>query len=137
MKQQELVINEKRKYSRILFAANAFLAQGERQWSTLLLDLSLNGALVTCPNDFPTPTGTFSLGFTLPSSDITIQMAVELVHKREQLLGLKCHFIDIDSISHLKRIVELNLGDASILGRELTLFVEQHDQAASAPVIGQ
>lgn len=137
MKQQELAINEKRKYSRILFAANAFLKQEQRQWSTQLLDLSLNGALVKCPNDFPTPTGTFGLDFTLPSSDITIQMTVELVHQRDELLGLKCHFIDIDSISHLKRIVELNLGDASILGRELTFFVEQHDQAASAPVVGR
>jgi hypothetical protein len=39
---------------------------------------------------------------------------------------LKCNFIDVDSISHLKRMVELNLGDASLLNRELMLFIEKH-----------
>lgn len=68
-----------------------------------------------------------SLCFTLPESDIEISIDTELVHQKNAQLGLKCNFIDVDSISHLKRMVELNLGDASLLNRELMLFIEQHN----------
>ncbi|MEZ1338698.1 cyclic di-GMP-binding protein MapZ, partial [Enterobacter hormaechei] len=32
-----------------------------------------------------------------------------------------------DSISHLRRLVELNLGDEELLERELALLVSAHD----------
>ena len=113
-------MDERRKFSRILFATNAHLQQGVAQWETTILDLSLNGALVE---------DAITLSFILPESDIEIRMETELVHQKNAQLGLKCNFIDVDSISHLKRMVELNLGDASLLNRELMLFIEKHNIA--------
>ncbi|HXK57002.1 MAG TPA: PilZ domain-containing protein, partial [Gammaproteobacteria bacterium] len=34
-------------------------------------------------------------------------------------LGLRCVSIDMESIGHLRRLVELNLGDAELLHRDL------------------
>ena len=38
---------------------------------------------------------------------------------KDHHLGLFCHHIDIDSITHLRRLIELNLGDETLLQREL------------------
>jgi len=48
-----------------------------------------------------------------------VQMEVRLAHSRDGLLGFECRAIDLDSLSHLRRLVELNLGDARLLDREL------------------
>ena len=42
-----------------------------------------------------------------------------IAHQDENILGLSCEKMDIDSVSHLKRLVELNLGDQDLLEREL------------------
>lgn len=54
----------------------------------------------------------------------TIMMSVELVHKEKGRLGFKCKHIDIDSITHLRRLVELNLGNADMLERELSALID-------------
>jgi hypothetical protein len=51
-------------------------------------------------------------------------MSVELVHKEKGRLGFKCKHIDIDSITHLRRLVELNLGNADMLERELSALID-------------
>ncbi|MGL5392349.1 MAG: PilZ domain-containing protein [Shewanella sp.] len=120
-------MDNRRQFSRILFAANASLQQDNHQWQTTIIDLSLNGALVVEPEHFGHTDHPLQLRFILPGSDIALQMTTKLVHHQHGQLGLKCHFIDVDSISHLKRIIELNLGDASLLNRELALFIADHD----------
>jgi hypothetical protein len=46
-------------------------------------------------------------------------MEVVLTRAQPQSLGFVCRHIDLDSISHLRRLVELNLGDEQLLEREL------------------
>ena len=41
-----------------------------------------------------------------------------------ELIGFVCRHIDVDSISHLRRLVELNLGDEALLERELAALGE-------------
>jgi hypothetical protein len=36
---------------------------------------------------------------------------------------LRCENIDIDSITHLRRLVDLNAGDASLLDREFSALL--------------
>ncbi|NMH66565.1 PilZ domain-containing protein [Shewanella salipaludis] len=121
-------MDERRMFSRVLFAAPAQLHQKLRSWPTHILDLSLNGALVEEPQDFdPKPDEVLWLSLCLPDSDIQVRMETLLVHRDRRQLGLKCTHIDIDSISHLRRMMELNLGDASLLNRELLRFVQRHD----------
>ncbi|MGI3002826.1 PilZ domain-containing protein [Shewanella algae] len=121
-------MDDKRKFSRILFSLDAQLSRGEMVWDTHLLDLCLNGALVEEPADFA-PEGVLELSFRLPQSEVQLSMEAELVHRRNGRLGLKCALIDVESISHLRRLLELNLGDASLLHRELEQFIAEHEQS--------
>lgn len=45
-------MHERRQFLRVLFDRPAYLNHGEQSWSCQLLDLSLQGALVTLPNDW-------------------------------------------------------------------------------------
>lgn len=120
-------MDERRQFSRILFDAKATLTQHETVWPTTIHDLSLNGALVAEPSGFSPSEQPLQLSFTLGESDVVVSMETKLTHQKEGLLGLECLHIDVDSISHLRRMLELNLGDASLLNRELKMFIEVHD----------
>jgi hypothetical protein len=43
-----------------------------------------------------------------------------VVHEELEEVGLQCNAIDIDSISHLRRLIELNLGDDGQINKELS-----------------
>ena len=47
-------------------------------------------------------------------------MTAQVVHQTLEQLHLSCVNIDIDSISHLRRLIELNIGDATAAERELS-----------------
>jgi len=49
---------------------------------------------------------------------------VELKHVEGDHLGFKCQYIDLDSVTHLKRLVELNLGDPEMLEREFAHMID-------------
>lgn len=122
-------MDEKRKFSRISFAMDAQLSRADKVWTTNILDLSLNGALVEEPADFSTEHSPITLSFSLQGSDIQVEMETLLIHQKNGHLGLKCQHIDVDSISHLRRMIELNVGDSSMLNRELELFIADHEQS--------
>ena len=49
-----------------------------------------------------------------------IAMAVSLVRLDDVAIGFSCERIDLDSFLRLKRTIELNLGNAELLNRELS-----------------
>ncbi|MBB2495375.1 PilZ domain-containing protein [Aquipseudomonas ullengensis] len=116
--------NERRRFQRIAFDAATELTQGERRWAVVLQDVSLKGLLVERPRDWNgDPDQPFTATIKL-DGDIQLQMEVVLTRTRGELLGFVCRHIDLDSISHLRRLVELNLGDESLLERELAALGE-------------
>lgn len=117
-------MDDRRIFSRILFEANAQLYQKDQEWNTRILDLSLNGALVKKPDEFQSDEKSILLNFLLPESDIELNIEMEIVHLGDNFMGLKCLHADIESISHLRRLIELNHGDVSLLNRELDLFMK-------------
>ncbi|MFO6423580.1 PilZ domain-containing protein [Motilimonas sp. KMU-193] len=119
-------MSERRKFSRVVYEASASLELGEQHWPTQLLDLSLKGALVKTPASWSGQTGEeYVLNFTLGESNIELSMKVILCHQQADHLGLKTTSIDIESATHLKRLVELNMGDNELLHRELEQLVSQ------------
>ena len=115
---------ERRRFQRIAFDAATELAQGERRWSVALHDVSLKGLLVKRPRDWNgDPDQPFTASIAL-DANTQLQMEVVLTRTRNDLLGFVCRHIDLDSISHLRRLVELNLGDESLLERELAALGE-------------
>nr|WP_111977346.1 PilZ domain-containing protein [Algibacillus agarilyticus] len=113
-------MDERRRFNRIVFSTTAKLHLADEVWDVELVDLSLKGALVKTitPSDFD-PHHIYHMEFKLPDTDFTILMSVNIAHQEDGYLGLLCHHIDIDSVTHLKRMIELNLGDGEMLNREL------------------
>ncbi len=122
-------MKERRRFFRAGYLKPAQLQQGDQIWKTTLLDLSLQGALLKRPENWNAQAhGLFMLTFTLDDSDIQISMEVEPTHLDDNRLGVYCHHIDIDSVSHLRRLIELNVGDSELLLRELAHLIEDHQQ---------
>jgi len=110
----------RRHFTRIPMDNEVTLACGAQQWKSQLLDISLKGALLASAEDVgEIPECSGRLVFLLNETDVTIMMVGHIVHHEDGQLGFRCDNIDLDSITHLKRMVELNLGDESLLGREL------------------
>lgn len=111
---------EKRRFSRIPFDATVAILQGPQQWESHLLDISLKGALVAQPPEWSGNSGdAVRLEITL-GGDITIAMEATVSHIGNDTIGFRCNHIDLESISHLRRIVELNTGNEDLLHRELS-----------------
>ncbi|TBU82637.1 PilZ domain-containing protein [Phytopseudomonas dryadis] len=118
------IANERRRFQRIAFDAPTEIVQAERIWPVELHDISFKGLLIRRPKDWDGTTGqTFEARITLTDT-LRVVMQVELVHSEAKVLGFLCQHIDLDSMSHLRRLVELNLGDEQLLERELAALCE-------------
>ncbi len=114
---------ERRRFVRIAFDAKTELTQAGNSWPVKLLDLSLKGLLIEKPQPWHgDPEARFTANIHL-NDDTPVVMEVELVHDDHNQLGFHCSHIDLDSISHLRRLVELNLGDEAELERELAALL--------------
>lgn len=113
--------NDKRRFSRIPFSAKVHLVSTEGSWYCDLLDISLKGMLTTLPENWAGKTEEHYLAeMNLGESDVHIRMEVQVMHIEQDHVGFRCIHIDLDSISHLRRLVELNVGNAEILEREIS-----------------
>ncbi len=118
---------ERRHFSRVAFEAAAELVTTENNLRVQVLDLSLKGALLRLPGDgldSKLPAGSpCLLKIQLSALDTTIAMAGEVAHLQDGLAGVICRSIDLESITHLRRLIEMNLGDAALLDRELKSLI--------------
>lgn len=116
---------QKRQFTRIPFDADIRLVkQSGEAWDSRLYDISLKGALIAVPNNWQGNLGDeFLLEVFLAGEEIKIDMNVSIAHIEDGRVGFHCEFIDIDSISHLHRLMELNLGDEAQLEREISEMI--------------
>lgn len=116
--------DERRRFQRIDFDAPTELRQGERRWPVKLLDLSLKGLLIERPTPWDAdPSQDFDAIIHLDAHN-HVQMQVELRHEESKRLGFICLYIDVDSMTHLHRLVELNVADSTEMMRELRELIE-------------
>jgi len=116
--------SEKRHFHRIFYNSDVTLSNDSDTYPCQLVDLSLQGCLLR----FSTPwTHSADDLYTLKlqlSDESHITMKLSVAHVVANSVGLKCEHIDIDSISHLRRLVELNLGNSDLLERDLLALTE-------------
>jgi hypothetical protein len=118
---------QRRHFTRIPFDTAYRLqpAHGEQRWRGSVIDLSFKGALLHVAADFAAEPGeAFALELILGRDGLTINMQVKLAHQHEHLAGFVCEQIDLDSMTHLRRVLELNLGDPHLLERELNEMLQ-------------
>jgi hypothetical protein len=117
-----------RRFSRISFHRPATLDLRVVKAECELLDVSLKGALVQVgPTVQPKVGEPCTLVIQLDGSDAFIRMDGEVAHVVGHRVGVKCDELDLESIEHLRRIVELHLGDEGLLQRELAALVAERD----------
>ena len=116
--------DEKRQFRRIVYQTDATVTNSGHSWPVKVIDLSLKGCLVECPESWHAhPGDRYQIQIPLTES-VVITMNVSLAHRRSTLVGFRCIHIDLDSICQLRRLVELNLGDSHILERDLEALIQ-------------
>jgi len=117
---------DRRLHSRIAFRAPAELVFANCTLDVAIIDLSLKGALVGLPTNAPIDAAAACvLRLRLDALDDEIRLDCRVAHVHAGLAGLVCLNIDLDSITHLRRIVELNVGDPQLLEREFSALISE------------
>ena len=115
---------ERRRFTRVPFEASVSISNTSGKWTGKLLDISLNGVLVSQPQNWiSNEKKHYLIEVNAAENVFEIRMEVTVTHKDDQSIGFQCNHIDIDSVSHLRRLVELNVGDEDILNRELSALI--------------
>ncbi len=113
--------DEKRRFSRVPFDAKVILTKDGKQWHSQLHDISLKGILVETPDGWDGVKGErFDLEVVFSESGSLITGLVCVAHSEEGHTGFEMVEIDVESVSHLRRLMELNLGNEALLERELS-----------------
>ncbi len=115
--------SDRRRFQRIAFEAVAELKQDDKHWRGLVHDLSLHGMLMERPVGWDGNPQQPLLAHVELGAGVALHMEMTLVRDEQDALALACQHIDLDSISHLRRLVELNSGDPELLERELAMLV--------------
>lgn len=111
--------NERRRFIRIQFDAGCELHTSNGPIEVQLVDISLRGALITSSRPLTLAPGETAQLHIYLANDILIQMPGTVTHIEADQYGFEAGDMEIESVSHLRRLVELNLGDESLLEREL------------------
>ena len=122
----------KRHFSRVPFDAETLILNVDKsqKWPCILLDISLNGVLTSLPADWSAQVGDDSkLQLQLGSEheeDLQLHIDVRVAHMEDNHVGFEIEQVDLDTANHLHRLVELNVGDETILKRNIDELIKQH-----------
>ena len=112
--------HERRHFVRVSFDAPALLTTSTDAFSVHVLDLSLKGALIMAPAEAALKAGMLcQITIPLAETGNHIAMSTEVAHVQGLHIGLLCRGIDLDSVTHLRRLIELQLGAPALLERDL------------------
>lgn len=113
-----------RHFRRIPFEAQVTLHAGANTWTGELLDVAMKGAMVGMEAPLPDALGTeFTLGIALPGTPISLEFQAELIHCEEMRYGFKFISENLETLTHLRKLIELNTGDAETTRSELSAWL--------------
>ena len=111
----------RRQFSRVHFQTEARVYLKDMEFAAEVLDISLKGALIRSQKPVQVESGAHAvLQIRLDELGTLIRMEGAIARNEGEVFGIACKEIDIDSITHLRRLVELNLGDEALLEREFS-----------------
>ena len=116
---------ERRRFWRSDFHAPAHVSQDGRVYVVRLVDVSLKGALVEHKDGWTPQAGQKCRLQIDLGPDVVIVMDCVITHLDANHIGLQCERIDLDSITHLRQLVERNADDPAVLDRDLAMLVSQ------------
>lgn len=110
---------ERRQYQRIAFIAEVKIEHNKRSCRCSLIDISLKGMLIGTPADIAADMAAdYTIDLVL-GEDAVIKVLARISHVDGDRWGLKWNSIELDGLTHLRRLLELNMVDSDELNREL------------------
>lgn len=118
-----MTLPARRQFIRIPFHQPARLAVGQHGTACTVYDLSLKGALLGVKETLDAqPGAACTLHLSLDARN-ALRMSGHIVHCEDRAIGLQWDTIDLDSLTHLRRLLELNCGDEALIHRELAQLI--------------
>lgn len=109
-----------RHFRRVPFEADVTLDMQNQAITGELLDIAMKGALVGTKEKVPLSSGEqCRLKIMLPGTPISLDFQVELVHAEELRYGFKFISENLATLTHLRKLIELNTGDVEATRSEL------------------
>ncbi|MBN2656474.1 MAG: PilZ domain-containing protein [Spirochaetales bacterium] len=113
-------MKEHRRFNRADYHTKGYFIKNGQEVHFGIINISLNGILVD-----PDSMDDYSLNMVVPlniqlsSSDVEIRTTSKLVHQENHHFGFRFEEIDVESMIHLRRLVELNSDSADQIAKEL------------------
>jgi len=118
-------MNERRIFSRVRFVAKVQINYDSRVYDAKMLDISLKGTLIESGTDiFLEKTKQCKIKLCLMNPDVTLNFDSELIYQDSKNLGFKFLRVDNTTMMHLRRLLELNIGDSDTIQKELSFLVK-------------
>lgn len=118
-------MGDARRFSRVPFHVHAEINTGGKVIELDSLDISLKGILVYNNQMEGLDIGQhYPLSLKLAGSDITLSFDGKLVHHHIDVIGFSFELMDLDTATHLRKILEANLGDTEAISHELEFLKE-------------
>lgn len=119
------VENTNRRFDRVAFDAECELhITGQPPAVVELHDISLKGALVESSSALSLVEGDKAELVLYLSNEVMIRMPSTLRSVRGLSYGFEITQLDLDSIAHLRRLIELNLGSDELIHRNLEALIQ-------------
>lgn len=116
--------HERRRFTRIPLNKDVTLYSGMEALPSKIIDLSLKGTLLYCPeNHLPKPGDLYRLSIPVDNSPAII-MNIQVIHVNEDTFGAEWTQIDMDSFAVLKRTIELNIKEEENLRKDIKTLSE-------------
>lgn len=114
---------EKRKYNRIAYKVKGLFVGENFDVNITVYDLSIKGVLIKTTTHLDLDIKTTGVLTISLSDEIKVFMNVSIVRIVGCDIGLLCTSIDLDSMTHLRNLIELNCGSHALLERDLEELV--------------
>jgi c-di-GMP-binding flagellar brake protein YcgR len=116
-------MEDKRRFNRVTCEEKILVGFDGSIVKAQLLDISLKGALVEFENEVTFQHGDIlDITLTLDNSDIVLQFDSKVMHRRNNVAGVKFIRIDLDSMIHLRSFIEARTMDPEQVVKEFENF---------------
>jgi hypothetical protein len=118
-------MSKKRRFSRVKCIEKSIVETASGPREVILHDISLRGALVEFGSDLSVREGDrWKLLFQLDHSDIVLQFEAEVIHCRDTLAGVKFIEMDLDTMIHLRSLMEARTVNPDQVRHELSFLLD-------------
>ncbi|MDD2926024.1 PilZ domain-containing protein [Rhodoferax sp.] len=120
-------VESHRLFSRVPFSAAVTLHLPGQTLEVGLLDIALKGAMVQTTQPVSLRLEDHcQLRLPLNHDGEVITMVGRIAHLEGRRIGIRCEQMDLTSLTLLRRLLELNTGDADLMHRELSQLFATH-----------